>query len=711
MKNWRIESMPYSSRRAILTGLSGYAVYRYYYFFADSGSLWIGIDKIDSNSVYCAMTVYNYWAGEPIASSEGGAPGINLNTTLPALDWYFVIIVTYGCGPWDDQQIRVMITHDSPDYDLQVSRFDIIPHVEDAHPDTGASVYFVIDDVGEAPIPYEDIDQSQYFIPSCECEYEYAYPVSFSVYAGKDIQCDSTTGLQYSCFQDTVYLGGEYSLTTSCPDTIKAPYSACSKIWNILARVDPANLFHETNEQNNCSLVAQIGWAHHINGHLQGFDWNAGADVSRGINGMPVYAHVFPGPYSYEAITRQQGSQPGYFEFWTPYSILRDYFYLSAYLDKQSFAMVYDSSTSNPAYMESGDYNEPAYFSSPIVFAPYWYSRDRTKDTIFNTGANGIFGIEDFNSFISGRLGHPYALPYLQFSIGNQYNCFGGEGGIPLIRLGKNIDTSLYYDRRVMHELAHAVYYDMVEEMGAEHPGCGIHGPGMFPEYEICAFIEGSAGFLQAIVPSTNAWTFISQECGRFDFACLDSNNIEHNDWLDDYITGEGQNEEGAVATVLYDLYDTYSPYGGDDGDPLRESFTDIYSAMGATYDPISILQYANRHMSDAMAGDADGATRIARFCQLLSQNKVDVSQLIYCGEYVCGDANGDWVINVGDAVYVVNYIFKGGPIPPNLDAADATCDGRISVGDAVYVIAYIFRHGPAPCCPDKAGIKTGEVE
>ncbi|NMC43743.1 MAG: hypothetical protein GYA46_07480 [candidate division Zixibacteria bacterium] len=82
-----------------------------------------------------------------------------------------------------------------------------------------------------------------------------------------------------------------------------------------------------------------------------------------------------------------------------------------------------------------------------------------------------------------------------------------------------------------MHELAHAVHYDIVEEMGGEIPGCGIHGPGMFPEGEICAFIEGLAGFMQTIVPTTNAWTFISQECRRSDYACLDSNNIEHNDW------------------------------------------------------------------------------------------------------------------------------------------------------------------------------------
>jgi hypothetical protein len=600
----------------VIAGQSGYRTYRCYYFYADSGSLFVALSGIDSNTVYCCLTVYHWYEENYIDSSSGGPPELALNTTIPEIGWYFAIVTTYGCGPWDDQQIGVTITHEAPDYDLRVSSMAIVPQIEDAHPDTGIRVYFTIDDVGEDPIPYDDIDLSGYFIRNCQCEYEYAYPVTFSVYAGKDIRCDNTTGLQFSCFQDNVYLGGNYYLTTSCPDTIKAPYSACSKIWNVLARVDPSDLFHETNEENNCSLVTKIGWAHHINGELQGYDWNVGTNVSRGLNGLPIYAYIRPGPCAVETTTRKYGNKDGYFDFWVPYSVLRDSFHLDAFLDKSAFAVCYDSITGGVANMISGSYSDTEAFSAPVIMAPYTYTYSRTKDSIFNAGANGIFGIEDFNSFISGRLGQPYALPFMEFSIGDYYYCFAGSGGIPLIRLGKNIDTSLYYDRRVMHELAHAVHYNIVDEMGGEIPGCGMHGPGMFSEGEICAYIEGLAGFMQTIVPTTNAWTFISQECGRLDYACLDSNNIEHNDWLDDYSASEGQDEEGAVATVLYDLYDTYSPFGGDDGDPLRESFTDIYSAMAATYDPISILQYANRHMAYGMAGDADGETRIANFCQ-----------------------------------------------------------------------------------------------
>jgi enediyne biosynthesis protein E4 len=75
-------------------------------------------------------------------------------------------------------------------------------------------------------------------------------------------------------------------------------------------------------------------------------------------------------------------------------------------------------------------------------------------------------------------------------------------------------------------------------------------------------------------------------------------------------------------------------------------------------------------------------------------------NQFMTITESLCGDANGDGNINVGDAVYVISYIFRGGPAPQPPVAGDANCDGKVNVGDAVYVISYIFKGGPAPCCP-----------
>ncbi len=66
------------------------------------------------------------------------------------------------------------------------------------------------------------------------------------------------------------------------------------------------------------------------------------------------------------------------------------------------------------------------------------------------------------------------------------------------------------------------------------------------------------------------------------------------------------------------------------------------------------------------------------------------------------GDANGNGAVDVGDAVFLINYVFKGGPAPEPESLGDANCDGNVDVADAVYLINYIFRSGPPPGCDKK---------
>ncbi len=63
------------------------------------------------------------------------------------------------------------------------------------------------------------------------------------------------------------------------------------------------------------------------------------------------------------------------------------------------------------------------------------------------------------------------------------------------------------------------------------------------------------------------------------------------------------------------------------------------------------------------------------------------------------GDTNGDGEINLGDAVYLVDYIFRDGPAPVPEESGDANCDGRSNIGDIVYIINYIYKGGDAPGC------------
>jgi plastocyanin len=63
------------------------------------------------------------------------------------------------------------------------------------------------------------------------------------------------------------------------------------------------------------------------------------------------------------------------------------------------------------------------------------------------------------------------------------------------------------------------------------------------------------------------------------------------------------------------------------------------------------------------------------------------------------GDANDDGLPNVGDAVYMINFVFSGGAAPPCMNEGDANADCQANVGDAVYLINFIFSGGAAPQC------------
>jgi hypothetical protein len=88
---------------------------------------------------------------------------------------------------------------------------------------------------------------------------------------------------------------------------------------------------------------------------------------------------------------------------------------------------------------------------------------------------------------------------------------------------------------------------------------------------------------------------------------------------------------------------------------------------------------------------------------ECIGQQSLDLSFVITGGEdcdCIPGDANGDGSVNVGDAVYIIAYVFKGGPAPTPYQtcSGDANCDCTVNVGDAVYIINYVFKQGPPPC-------------
>ena len=69
---------------------------------------------------------------------------------------------------------------------------------------------------------------------------------------------------------------------------------------------------------------------------------------------------------------------------------------------------------------------------------------------------------------------------------------------------------------------------------------------------------------------------------------------------------------------------------------------------------------------------------------------------------YLCGDVNADQVgPDISDLVYLIDYMFQGGPPPPVMAAADVDAsDDPINISDLMYLIDYMFTGGPPPVCP-----------
>jgi hypothetical protein len=66
-------------------------------------------------------------------------------------------------------------------------------------------------------------------------------------------------------------------------------------------------------------------------------------------------------------------------------------------------------------------------------------------------------------------------------------------------------------------------------------------------------------------------------------------------------------------------------------------------------------------------------------------------------GPFIRGDANHDGVVNVTDVVYLINYLFIGGPLPVPYSAGDVDGNTLLNVSDVVYLINYLFVGGPPP--------------
>jgi len=107
--------------------------------------------------------------------------------------------------------------------------------------------------------------------------------------------------------------------------------------------------------------------------------------------------------------------------------------------------------------------------------------------------------------------------------------------------------------------------------------------------------------------------------------------------------------------------------------------------------DIVDMLQgglYINLHSTEFPAGEIRGQIAKTSSCCKIP-----------------GDADDGGDVNIGDATFIVKYVFQNGDAPPCCDQADADGGGDVNIGDATYIVKFVFQNGDSPICPDPANL------
>lgn len=124
-------------------------------------------------------------------------------------------------------------------------------------------------------------------------------------------------------------------------------------------------------------------------------------------------------------------------------------------------------------------------------------------------------------------------------------------------------------------------------------------------------------------------------------------------------------------------------------------------------YDPSGNLCWVKRYNGRGNGNDIANALTIDRSGGIILTGQsyeketkddyvtIKYSQLLFYR----GDANQDKKVTVSDIVYLISYLFKGGPPPYPFASGDCNCDGTVTISDVIYLVSYLFKGGPKPAC------------
>ncbi len=131
--------------------------------------------------------------------------------------------------------------------------------------------------------------------------------------------------------------------------------------------------------------------------------------------------------------------------------------------------------------------------------------------------------------------------------------------------------------------------------------------------------------------------------------------------------------------------------YSGKDGDLLNHCAL-RYPASGPSVYKVAFFTFAIEAVPESGSFPNNRYTLMRRIMNWFGVGRT-------APEFMHGDANGDQFIDLADAVYLLNYLFKGDNPPVPLEAGDANCDGIVELADVIYLLNYLYKGGDPPPC------------